>query len=273
MTAAVSPRRVLLAQGSVALAALGLPVSLLLATGLGVGMMAYAGCQHTSPTLGIVGSVVALASAGGLSSSLVGNLLRARRSRRLADKASVEVDDPERLAVIERLAHRLGVSVPSLRAVVLDAPLAFSVLDNPSSIVVSTWTFERLDDREWEALVAHELAHMRRGDRLYRWFGSLFWRAVRGVPGAHGAWQQLDTAMEEEADRSAGELLGTDEALRSARQKFIDAGSQAPDPALAKALAPPAMPMQLAIAGLGLVAALPLVPFVAVPLCMRLCSP
>lgn len=270
---ATSPRRPLLAEGSAALAALGLPASLLLATGLGAGMMAYAGCQHTSPTLGLAGGGMAMLSAGGLSTSLVGNLLRARRSRRLADQASVPVDDPARLEVIERLAKKLGVPVPSLRAVVLDAPLAFGVLDHPASIVVSTWTFDQLDDAEWEALVAHELAHMRRGDRLYRWLGSLFWRAIKGVPGAHGAWQKLDSAMEEAADRSAFEVLGSDAALRSARRKFTGGPPLAEAPALAQAFAPAPVPLQLAIAGLGLVAALPFVPFVVVPLCMRLCSP
>ncbi|MNX70499.1 heat shock protein HtpX [compost metagenome] len=270
---ALSPRRPLLADGSVALATLGLPVSLLLATGLGAGLMAYAGCQHTSPTLGFAGGGLAVLSAGGLCASLVGNLLRARRSRKLADRISVEVPDEERLAVIGRLALRLGVPVPTLRAVVLDAPLAFSVLDTPPSIVVSTWTFDHLDDREWEALVAHELAHMRRGDRLYRWFGSLFWRAVQGVPGARGAWQQLDTAMEDAADRAASEVLGNDEALSSARRKFLEAeGANAPADKLIKALEPTPLPLQLAIASLGLVATLPLLPFVIVPLCMRFCG-
>lgn len=260
-------------EGSMALATLGLPIALLLSSGMGVAMMAYGGCRHTSPTLGIVGGGLAVLSAGGCLTSFLGNWLRARRSRRLADQISIEVDDEERLEPMRRLAAKLNVPVPSLRAVVQETPLAFSLLDRSPSIVVSTWVFDQLTDDEWEALMAHELAHMRQGDRLYRWLGSLLQRILKGAPGTHQAWQRLDSAMEEAADRAAIDLLGTDAALASARRKFLEAGGSAPpDSHLIKALAPSSLRLRLALVGLGCVAALPLLPFLVVPYCVWLCS-
>ncbi|MBO9541431.1 M48 family metalloprotease [bacterium] len=268
-----SSRQELTARGGMALAALGLPASLILAAGFGLVLMAVAGCRHMSLELGVTGGSLALLAVGGLASSFLGNLVRARRARNLADQVSIEVEDEERLRVVTRLAARLGVPAPSLRAVVSDAPYAFGVLDRPPCIVVSTWVFDHLTDPEWEALVAHELAHMRREDRLFRWLGSLFWRSLKGMPGAHRTWQQLDTAMEDAADRAAGELLGDEAALASARRKFLAAeGTGTPPAQLLKALAPAPLPVQLALASLGVVATLPLLPLVVVPLCMSFCG-
>jgi beta-lactamase regulating signal transducer with metallopeptidase domain len=210
-------------------------------------------------------------SLGGLASSMVANLVRSRRSRRLAETASVEVDDEERLQVLDQLAGRFNVPVPGLRAIALDQPVAFGLLGKPPSIVVSTWTFDHLSEAEWKALVAHELAHMRRPDRLYRWIGSWLWRAHRGVPGFLQAWNQLDSTMEEAADRAAIAILGDDGALRSARQKF-HAFTGTPLPPSLNLLTPPTWVRQLAVVGLGLVATLPLLPLVVVPLCLWVCS-
>lgn len=270
---ALSSTHGLLVRGSVPLAALSLPVALLLSTGLGVAMMAANACRLTTPIQGIVGGGIAVMSVGGLCSSLLGNWIRARRARSRADQISLEVEDEERLETLRRLSASLGVPVPSLRAVVTDQPLAFSLLDGQPSLIVSTWAFDHLEEDEWEALVAHELAHMRQGDRLYRYLGSLFQRVIKGVPWAHQAWHSLDTAMEEAADRAAIEILGSDSALVSARRKFVGGTEAAePNPPLMSALAPTSFPLQLALACLGGVAALPLLPFVVVPLCLQLCS-
>ena len=160
---------------------------------------------------------------------------------------------------------------PALRAVVHEAPLAFCVMSREPAIVVSTWVFDRLSDAEFEAVVAHELAHLRPGDRAVRWAGAWVREALKRTPGIHRAWQRLDDANEDAADRAAIALLGDDTALVAARRKFR-AAQGAPDDALTQALAPWSAPRQWAIAALGLVASLPLVPFVVVPLCTAICA-
>lgn len=200
-----------------------------------------------------------------------GNLYRAQRARRLAETASLAIDDPERLETIQRMAEKLDAPTPELRAIPLDSPLAFGVLGSRPALVVSTWVFDHLDETEWEALVAHELAHMRRDDRLMRWLGSGFFEALKGMPGAKGAWDRLEAALEDAADHAAVNALGDDEALRSARRKFLSAEDN-DDHGWHRVLARPSLSYQLALASIGIVASLPLLPFIVVPLCVSFCA-
>lgn len=264
-------RQDLTARGAASLALLGLPISALLSLGIGVGFMALAGCSHLSPSWATVGASLVVVSAGAMISSLAGNLWRARRARCLAEQASIAIDDPERLSILQRLADQLGTPTPELRAIPLDSPLAFGVLGARPSLVVSTWVFEQLTEAEWEALVAHEIAHMRRDDQAMRWLGSGLFEALKGLPGTRGAWDRLETAMEAAADHAVVTTLGSEQALVSARRKFLDAEGK-DDGGWHQVIARPTRSYQLALACLGMVAALPLLPFVVVPLCVSLCG-
>lgn len=264
-------RKALTARGAASLALLGLPVSLLTTLGLGLAIMAWAGCTHLSASWVVVGASMVVLSAGALVAGMGGNLYRARRARGLAETASLDVDDPERLETIRRMAEKLDAPTPGLRAIPLDSPLAFGVLGARPALIVSTWVFDQLDETEWEALVAHELAHMRRDDRLMRWLGSGFFEALKGLPGARGAWDRLEAALEDAADHAAVNALGDGEALRSARLKFLSAEGT-DDHGWHQALARPSLSYQLALASIGIVAALPLLPFIVVPLCVSFCA-
>lgn len=253
-----------------ALASLGLPVALLVAFGLGVAMMGAAGCVHVSPTAATAAATVVTLTGGALLASLGANVARARRTRHLAESAAIAVEDDERLADVERLATTLGVPTPALLAVVSDKPLAVSLLGRHPAILVSTWVFDHLDQAEWEAVIAHELAHQRPDDTLLRWLGAWLLGVGRHVPGMHAAWSELDAATEEAADRAALAVLDHPEGLQTARAKFGDTSDLASAvPGAGKV----PLSRQLAIAALGAVVALPLVPFVAVPVCMAVCAP
>lgn len=264
-------RQDLTARGAASLALLGLPISLLLTFGLGLGIMAWAGCTHLSASWMVVGASMTVLSLGALTAGIAGNVHRTGRARKLAESASIEVEDPDRLASLARLAPKLGAPVPVLRAIPLDSPLAFGVLGRRPTLVVSTWVFDQLEDPEWEALAAHELAHMRRDDRMMRWMGSGFFESLKGLPGARGAWDRLEAAMEDAADHAVVSTLGSDLALRSARSKFLSAqGSD--DHGWHGILSRPTLSYQMALASIGVVASLPLLPFVVVPLCVSLCT-
>jgi Zn-dependent protease with chaperone function len=267
----MSAQQELTARGVASLAILGLPVSLLVTLGIGLAVMAWAGCTHLSTSWVGVGAGLTVLSAGALLAGMTGNLLRTRRMRRLTEAASVTIDDPARRATLERLAPRLGAPVPDLRAIPLDSPLAFALLGPHPTMIVSTWVFDHLSDDEWEALTAHELAHMREDDRTMRGLGSAFFVSLKRFAFARGAWDRLEAAMEDAADHAVVTLLGTDEALRSARRKFLSSETDA-DHGWHQLLKPPTPSYQLALASIGIVATLPLLPFVVVPLCVSLCG-
>ncbi|HEY9722446.1 MAG TPA: M48 family metalloprotease [Oscillatoriaceae cyanobacterium] len=255
-----------------ALAALALPVSLGLTFAFGTALMGWSGCRYLAPSVTALGAAGTLVLLGAMSASVIANVYRTRRARVLAEQASVEVEDSERLDRLGELAARIGIPPPALRALVLDAPLAFAVMTSEPTIVVSTWTFDKLDDPEWQAVVAHELAHLRRGDRLARWVGCWLLRSCSLLPGARGAWERLDAAAEAEADRVATLAVGDAQALASARQKFANAcAPAAAESVVERFLKPWPLAAQFAFAGLGVVAVLPLLPFVVVPLCMHFC--
>jgi Zn-dependent protease with chaperone function len=267
----LNARQDLTARGAASLAVLGLPVSLLLTLGIGLAVMTWAGCTHLSASWMVIGASMAVLSAGALIAGMAGNVYRTRRAQRLADSASMDVEDPERLAALRQLAAKLGAPVPALRAIPLDTPLAFAVLGKRPMLVVSTWVFDQLDAEEWDALVMHELAHMRGDDRLMRWWGSGFFDALKGVPAARGAWDRLEAAIEDAADHAVVSILGSAHALASARRKFL-AAQGSDDQGWHGVLARPALSYHLALAVLGIVATLPLLPFVVVPLCVSLCA-
>lgn len=255
-----------------ALAALAMPISLGLTFAFGTALMGWSGCHYLSPSATVIAAAGTIVLLGAMTASVIANVCRARRARALAEQASVEVDDPERLDQVSVLAGKIGIRPPALRAVILEAPVAFAVMTSKPTIIVSTWTFDKLDDHEWQAVIAHELAHLRRGDRLARWVGCWLLRSCSLLPGARSAWERLDAATEAEADRVAEAAIGDAHALTSARQKFASACEPAAtESAMARLLEPWPVTAHVAVAGLGVVAVLPLLPFVVVPLCMHFC--
>lgn len=273
MSAAILPRAASEARALWALALLALPVSLTLAIGLAFGLMGWIGCRYLSPTAGGLGASSVVVLAGALASSFVLTLTRARKAIGQAAKITSDVEDPDRLADVARLARAVGVPAPALRVVPIGVPVAFGVHGSVPAVVVSTWVFERLDRDEWCAVLAHELAHLRRGDRFLRWTGSWLLGAARLVPGTAKAWRRLEAASEVVADEVAIATLGDATALASARAKFGGGGSHAAGPmAFAMAWSPPSWSHRLAALGLGSVLSLPMVPFVLVPLCAMACA-
>ena len=274
MSSVVLTRSVSEARALWSLAALAVPFCVALSIGLGLGLMGWIGCTHLSPTLGGVGASVAVVLFAALVASLVANVRQARKAIGLAARVSSDLDDPDRLADVAQVARALGMKPPTLRVVTLPAPMAFSLLAPVPAVVVSSWLLEHLDAPEWRAVVAHELAHLRDGDRLVRWTGCWLLGASRLIPGSQAAWRRLEAATEAIADEAAEFVVGDPAALASARRKFGDAGAPGGSPAdLAKAMAPASRSHQMAAASIGLVLSLPLVPFVLVPLCAMVCAP
>jgi heat shock protein HtpX len=89
----------------------------------------------------------------------------------LAHYNAVEVDEhsaPGLIAIVQRLAHRAGLPMPKVYIIPEPIPNAFATGRNPShaAVAVTEGLLNLLDDEEIEAVLAHELSHVRHYDIL-----------------------------------------------------------------------------------------------------------
>ena len=86
--------------------------------------------------------------------------------RRIGAVLVDEQDDPRLYNVTEGLCATFGLSMPSLHVVDDDVPNACALGRDArrSDLVVTTGLLRRLDPIELEGVIAHELAHVKRGD-------------------------------------------------------------------------------------------------------------
>jgi heat shock protein HtpX len=75
-------------------------------------------------------------------------------------------DDPRLYTILENLCISRGIPTPKLKIIESDALNAFATGMNAKqySITVTTGLLDRLDDAEIEAVLGHELTHIRNGD-------------------------------------------------------------------------------------------------------------
>jgi heat shock protein HtpX len=98
--------------------------------------------------------------------------------------------------VLENLCISRGMSMPKLRIIETDAPNAFASGTRPGqyTITVTRGLLDLLDERETEAVLAHEVTHIRNGDvrtmviavlvvGVISFVGELIYRGLRESPG------------------------------------------------------------------------------------------
>ncbi|MCH8103667.1 MAG: zinc metalloprotease HtpX [Chloroflexi bacterium] len=84
--------------------------------------------------------------------------------------------EPELYAMVERLAGVAGMPMPKLAVIDSPVPNAFATGRNPQNalVVVTTGIRQRLTDRELNAVLAHELAHVTNRDMRMMAIASFF---------------------------------------------------------------------------------------------------
>jgi heat shock protein HtpX len=179
--------------------------------------------------------------------------------------------------ILERLCAMADVPVPRLAVMPTDVPNAFSAGRNARNaiIIVTRGLVDRLDEKEFEAVLAHELAHIANGDAIVMTISAapalqgrkLLWGFVSlpatspSIPGKIGfamlllyllpvvlvAWMtyafatllvmSISRYREFVADRGAALLTGAPEQLMSALQKIADQVPPIPNEDLRRASA------------------------------------
>ncbi len=155
--------------------------------------------------------------------------------------------------LVGRCAQQAGLPAPSVRVRPVDAPEALSVGYRPetTTLVVSTGLLDALDDRELEAVVAHELAHVKNRDAAVMTLASLPVAGARALADREAADEDaasllvylvgattgvlgralvasLSRAREVAADRGAVAITGDPSALASALGTLDSARSRRP---------------------------------------------
>ena len=119
---------------------------------------------------------------------------------------------PELLDVVKEMSLAAGLSCPKVYTVNDSDPNAFTIGTNPqdSSIVVTTGLLEMLDREELQAVIAHEMSHIRNADtRLMTtitgtiWRSSFtFWMDEERCPSRRICWQSCTRCRVDAARRS-----------------------------------------------------------------------
>src|SRR5918994_1796081 len=172
---------------------------------------------------------------------------------------------PELHDMVERLAAMADLPKPKVAVIETDVPNAFATGRNPknSAVAVTTGLWRRLEPREVEGVLAHELAHIANRDVLvmtlasffamlagllsrFGLYGGMFGGGDRNRDGGTPVWlivfavsivtyilsfvliRTISRYREYAADRGSALITGTPEYLMSALQKIASRITQIP---------------------------------------------
>ncbi len=126
---------------------------------------------------------------------------------------------PQLQALADELAQRLGAVRPHVRLCASTRPLALTCGLFRPTVLLSIWMVERLDRRELEAVLAHELEHVARRDYLVIWLATMLRDAFFYVPTSWAVYRQLQQEKELACDDLAVGATHRPLALASALAK------------------------------------------------------
>jgi Zn-dependent protease with chaperone function len=204
---------------SVQILALMLP---LVSLGLGLGgLLHFIGqaCLSRAPfwdaLLGVTLPLgMALVMLGAFGLGLLRVILMARNVAHSAVPAG-----PQLQTLADDLARRLGAARPRVLLRPAHQPLAFTSGVVQSTVLLSTWMVEHLDQHELEAVLAHELEHIARRDYLVICLATILRDAFFYLPTSRVVFRQLQQEKELACDDLAVGVTQRPLALASALAK------------------------------------------------------
>jgi Zn-dependent protease with chaperone function len=170
-----------------------------------------------APILGSPAPLMAVTGAG--AAIAVGRIVRIRRGQR-ALLASCRSPEPEAVPALSghltELSRMAGLR-RAPRVVIYPRGASVCVLGfRRPTIVISQDLLTVLGDQELRAVLAHEIAHVRRRDYLLNWLGVVLRAALFYLPPWPVAWQVLAEVREHRADRLAAAYTADPLTLASA---------------------------------------------------------
>jgi heat shock protein HtpX len=125
-----------------------------------------------------------------------------------------------------KLSRKAGICTPEAMLVDSGTPAAFTLKARGKYIVAATvGLFECLDRREFEACIAHEVAHLKNNDFALRGFATLAKVALFARPISYFIEPAIYRSREYLADRTAAMLTNGPGVLASALSKLQEAAS------------------------------------------------
>jgi beta-lactamase regulating signal transducer with metallopeptidase domain len=126
---------------------------------------------------------------------------------------------PDLQALVDHFAHQRGFPRLCLQLVRADRPLALLYGIRRPRMLLSTWMIDHLDAQELEAVLMHELVHVRRRDFLLNWVALLLRDAFFYLPTSRIAYRQLHCEKELASDDLVAQSTDRPLALASALTK------------------------------------------------------
>lgn len=176
-----------------------------------VGRLCFLGRPPWDYRMSVAWTLIAALSALGAITWGVARLVLLERLRRCGLPAP-----PALQARVTGLARHLGSVVPQTRLVPVQRPLALTVGLTHPTVLLSTWMVAHLDAQELEAVLAHELAHVRRRDALLVWLAAVLRDAFWYLPSSWTLYRQFRRGNELACDDLAVQTTGRPLALASA---------------------------------------------------------
>lgn len=189
------------------------------AMGLTILSMLWRGCSMFTP-LDVRLSLAVLAGEGAIVlTSLSRTPLRSWWAWRRFAALAAPCEDARARRILGVLASRMHVRTPHLWQLPVERPVAFVTGIFAPRLVLSSWLLERLDADELEALLAHELAHLRHGDNAIAWMANWLKALSFFLPTSRRAFDALLAEREWAADAIAATITRKPLALASALLK------------------------------------------------------
>lgn len=134
--------------------------------------------------------------------------------------AQIEKTDASRLqCVVDAMIKQRALHSVRVFLSPCDAPLAFTCGIRHPTLLLSTWMIEHLDQRELEAVLAHEIEHIARRDYLITFLATVFRDAFFYLPTMSIVYHQMKQEKELVCDERAAGVTHRPLALASALTK------------------------------------------------------